>query len=450
MAAHGDSPADASALRRTIWALTLPLLLLEVSDALLHVVDTAFLAQIGTAELGAIALGDTTLELLIFPVVGLLDALQLVIARRIGERRRQDAGVVFAQGFVLAALASVVLSAVMWLGAGEISTWLADSDAVARSLTRYFEIAAFGLPLMALNFAYGALYVGLLRAYVLVWATAALVASNVALSYALILGNWGAPRLGMQGAAISFVAAEGVTFLLLTVYTARSADLRGLGLFRPRRTQYAVVRPLMRLSAPVALQGLLEDARWFAFFVVIARLGDEMLAWSNVIFACYLVLMIPADALSEAAYTMVSNVIGSGHAERLRSVVRRTIRTTFAITAPVLVVSILAPDWVLSLFSADGIPIDGAATALRIVAAAMLVLIPAELWMAALVGTGDVDAAFVIELVTSAVIVMGAVAAAALELPLPYLWLALPAAGAIALALSHARLRTERWRASPV
>lgn len=437
---------EASTLRRAVWSLSLPLLFLEVSEALLHFIDTAFLAQIGTAELGAIALGDTTLELLVFPVVGLLDALQLVIARRVGERRRQDVGAVFARAFMVAALASVALAVVVWLGAAEMGSWLADSEQVARSLERYFEIAAFGVPFMVLNFAYGALFVGLLRARVLVWATTVLVASNLVLSYTFILGNFGAPRLGMQGAAISFVGAETLTFVMLTVYTMRRAELRGLGLFWPRPTRQPVLRPLMRLSAPVALQGLVEDARWFVFFVIIARVGDDMLAWSNVIFACYLVLMIPTDALSEAAYTMVSNVIGSGHAERWRAVVRRTMRTTFAMTAPLLIAATAFPDWVLSLFSSEGAPVDGAATALRVVAVAMLVVIPAELWMSALLGTGDADAAFLIELVLSVAIVMGAAAAAVLDVALPLLWLSLPAAALMALILSYARLRTERWR----
>lgn len=440
----------ASTLGRAVWSLSVPLLFLEVSDALLHVVDTAFLARIGTAELGAIALGDTTLELLVFPVVGLVDALQLVIARRVGEHRPEDVGAVFARGFLLATVVSLAAGMVVWAGAGTIGAWLADSDQVARSLERYFEVAAFGLPFMALNFAYGALFVGMLRAGVLVWATAVLVLSNVGLSYAFILGNLGAPRLGMQGAAISFVGAEAVTFLVLTLYTTRTAGLRELGLFRLRRTERAVLRPLVRLSTPVALQALLEDARWFAFFVVIARVSDDMLAWSNVIFACYLVLMIPTDAVSDAAYTMVSNVIGSGCAEGWRGVVRRTMRLTLAISAPLLIVSVVFPERVLSLFSTEGAPIDGAAAALRVVALAMLVVIPAELWMAALLGTGDVDAAFLIELVLSAVIVTGAVVAAVLDAPLPQLWLALPAGAITALALSQARLRTERWRGRTV
>jgi multidrug resistance protein, MATE family len=382
----------------------------------------------------------------VFPIVGLLEALQLVIARRVGERRREDVGALFIRGFLIAAAASVVLAVGMRLGAGQLSLWLADSDEVVRPLERYLEVAAYGIPFMALNWAYGALYVGLLRARVLLWATAVLVVTNFILSYAFILGNLGAPRLGMEGAAISFVGAEAVVFLLFTIRTMRSSELRDLHLFRLRPVRQAVLRPLARLSVPVALQGLLEEVRWFIFFLVLARVSDDLLAWSNVIFACYLVLMIPTDALSEGAYTMVSNVVGSGQADHWRSVVRRAMAISFAATAPLLIVAVAVPDAVLSVFEADAVAMEGAATALRVVAVAMLVVIPAELWMSAMLGTGDVDAAFVIELLLSAVIVMGAVAALVLDITLPQLWLALPAAALIAWTLAHVRLRTERWR----
>jgi multidrug resistance protein, MATE family len=441
---------DVPTIGRTVWALSIPLLFLEIGDALIHVTDTAFLGRIGIAELGAIALGDTAFELLIFPVVGLLEALQLVIARRTGERRPRDVGAIFARAFMLAAAVSVVLAAVVAAGAGRISTWLAESEQVAEPLEQFLQIAALGIPFAALNLAFGALYVGILRARVLVWATLVLVLTNLVLSYVFILGSLGAPRLGMQGAAISSVGAEVAAFLLFSLYTARDADLRRLGLFRWERTRQPVVRPLIRLSAPVSLQGLVGNASWFVFFIILERVSGELLAWSNVVFACYLVLMIPTEAFAEAAYTMVSNIIGSGHAERLRHVVRRTLAATFAVTAPVLLLVLVFPGTVLSVFSDDAIPLQGSETALRVVVVAMLVAIPAEMWMAAVLGTGDVDAALVIDLVFGAVIVMGAAAAALFDISLPYVWLSLPAAAIIAMVLAYARLETGRWRGHPV
>jgi putative MATE family efflux protein len=441
---------DTPTIGRTVWVLSVPLLFLEVGDALIHVTDTAFLGRIGIAELGAIALGDTAFELLIFPVVGLLGALQLVIARRTGEGRPRDVGAVFARAFMLAATVSLVLAVVVALGAGRISTWLAESEQVAEPLEQFLQIAALGIPFAALNLAFGALYVGILRARVLVWATLVLVLTNLVLSYVFILGSLGAPRLGMQGAAISSVGAEVAAFLLFCLYTARDPQLRGLGLFRWERARQPVVRPLIRLSAPVSLQGFVGDASWFVFFIILERVSGELLAWSNVVFACYLVLMIPTEAFTEAAYTMVSNIIGSGHAERLRHVVRRAMAATYVVTAPLLLLVLVFPGTVLSVFSTDAIPLEGSETALRVVVGAMLVAIPAEMWMAAVLGTGDVDAALLIDIMFGAVIVMGAAAAALFDVSLPYVWLSLPAAAIIAMVLAYARLTSGRWREHPV
>lgn len=437
---------DPPTLGRTVWTLSFALLFLEVGDALIHFTDTLFLAQIGTPELGAIALGNTGLELVIFPVAGLLGGLQLVIARRVGQNRQPEIGAVFIRGFLIAGAVSIVLAVAIRLVAADIAVLLADSDEVAPPLARFLEIAAFGLPFMALNLAYAALYVALLRGRVLVWATAILVLSNLVLSYSLVLGQLGAPRLGMAGAAIAFVAAEALTFLALTGYTWWHPELRELELFRPRRATRPVLRPMLRISTPIALQGLVEEARWFIFFVIIARVSDELLAWSNVIFACYILLLIPSDAFSEAAYTMVSNVVGAGRTDNLGGVVRRATLATYVVTAPLLLTAVIFPDWVISLFSPDDAQLEGMATALRVVALAMLVVIPAEMWSAAVLGSGDVDAAFLIEVQVSVVVVAGAVAAAVLGIPIEQLWLVVPAAATIALVLAYTRLRSGRWR----
>jgi hypothetical protein len=72
----------------------------------------------------------------------------------------------------------------------------------------------------------------------------------------------------------------------------------------------------------------------------------------------------------------------------------------------------------------------------------MLVLIPSEIWLAAVLGTRDADRAFLIELLFSLLVVGGAyLAALALDLRLPFVWLVLPAAALACLPLSYARVR---------
>jgi Na+-driven multidrug efflux pump len=77
----------------------------------------------------------------------------------------------------------------------------------------------------------------------------------------------------------------------------------------------------------------------------------------------------------------------------------------------------------------------------------MLVVIPAELWLAALFGTGDADAGLGIEILsTGAMLAFTYLAAIVLDLELQYVWLALPVASLVTLPIAYAWVSSGRWR----
>ena len=143
--------------------------------------------------------------------------------------------------------------------------------------------------------------------------------------------------------------------------------------------------------------------------------------------------------LSErGAHSLVSNLIGQG---RTGEIVRLTERATwiaYLITVPVAALAVIAPGRVIAWFTDDPAVLAGAAPSLRVVAIIMVLVVPAEIWLAAVAGTGATHAAFAIELIFSAVLLTCVyLAAIPLSLPLIYVWTSLGVAALIALALSH-------------
>lgn len=444
--AAAPEQAAAPALSRLVWAISVPLLFAEVGEAVIHATDTALLSRVGTAELAAIALADILREVWVVAVVGLTEAAQIVIARRLGEGRERAIGATFTRGLLLALAIAVVLGAAMKLTAPALSEAVVASPEVARVLDDFLQVAAYGLPLLAVNLMFSALLVGVGQARALVGATVVLTATNFALSWVLIFGKLGAPELGIEGAAWGFVGAEAATLAYLTVSVLRRPSLRRYGLLRASDPGAPRARALMRLAAPVAIQGLVEALRWFAFFVILEQLSPEALAWSNLVYACFALLAIPAYAFGEAAYSLVSRSVGAGERDRIGAVVRSTIWRAAFVTVPFAAVMLVFPETVLSLFSDDQAAIEGSVDSLRVVVAGLLLMIPAEMWLAAVFGTGDTDAALGIEMVsTAAMLVVAWVAAFVVDAELAIVWVALAAASLVALPLSWLWIRSGYW-----
>jgi putative MATE family efflux protein len=434
-------------LAHLVWALSLPILFVEIGETIVHITNTIFLARVGTPELAAIALGDLIVELVIVPVVGVAEAAQIVIARRLGQRRDDTIGPTFLHMFGLVLLVSIGAAVALRISAPQLAQVSAGSHDAAVELQRFLEIAAFAIVPLALNLAYSSLYVGIGAARVLIGATVALTVTHVGLGYSFIFGAFGFPKLGIRGAAIAFVAAEVVTFVYLTAHALRRLERGRYGLRHPLPPQPRATRSLLRLGGAIGAQAAVETVRWLVFFIIVAHVSERAVAWSNIIYVCYAFFLIPTTAFAESAYTLVSNVIGRGRADRIRWLMRRILFPAYLVTLPFVAVTLIFPAHVLSLFDPGPAAVQGARSSLLLLAVAMLVVIPAEVWSAALFGTGDSDTALGIELGATAIMLAYTyVAAVMFDARLEYVWLALPIASLVTLSAAYLRTRSGRWQ----
>lgn len=419
----------------------------ELNEIILHVSDTIFLARVGVVELGALAIADTVLELFLVLPMGLVDGIQILTARQIGRKQPRGVGEIFDQGLLIMAGIAVVLTAILALATPYLAPLLVSSAAVAEATRQYLAVASFEIPFMAAGFAYSALLVSLGRTRALIPATIILAVTNAVLDYILIFGKLGFPAMGIRGAALGSLGAEIATFTFLTGYILVAVDVKRFGIFRFRTWERKWTVLLARISTPVCLQTLVEALRWFLFFIIVARLGVDALAAANVVYACYEVFRIPVEGFSEAVCSLVSRLIGRGQPERIGTVLRHAIRMAFLTTLPFIVAGLLVPDWVLSIFTLDDHLLAGGMGSLRIVALAMLVIIPAELWFTAVIGTGDTEAALGIETIFTFVMLV-ATYLLALQFPenLALVWIALPLSWITCFALSYWWMKSGHWR----
>jgi MATE family multidrug resistance protein len=435
-----------SRLSKALWAISLPIIFVGVGEQIVDVTDTALLSRYGIVELGAVGLADTIYEMLTVLIIGLVDGMQIVIARRIGQRNDRAVGETFNQGLALLVMIALAIIGVIALGASGFCHAVFDSAEIAAAVSDFLFYASLGLPFQAACFAYAALFVALSRTRALIGAAAVLAVTNVALDYGLIFGHFGLPELGIRGAALGSAGAEFATCAFLTAYALRRLDVRRYGLFRLGALSGRLTQHLAGISMPVAMQALLEGARWFLFFVIIEQLGERPLALANIVYACYALFLIPAQAFAETICSVVSRLVGRGREGRLALVLRTAVGQVYLTTLPVAGLVLLLPWLMLEMFSGDPGIIAECVGGLRVIALALLVVIPGEVWLAAVVGTGDTRAAFVIELVLGTAMLGFAYSAASLALPLSLVWMSLPLGWSLGLIASVAWVRGGRWK----
>src|SRR5206468_4326601 len=258
---------------------------------------------------------------------------------------------------------------------------------------------------------------------------------------------FGFPALGMRGAAAGSLGAEIVTFLFLTVHMWRRLDPARYGLFRLRAFERRTTHLLSRTSAPIAVQRLLETLRWFAFFLILERVSDRALAIANIVYACYVVLWIPTEGFAETCCSMVSRFVGRNQAHRIARVLRDATGGALLTTLPFIAGALVVPRWVLAVFSPESALLAESDASLRVVALAMLIVIPGQMWFAAVSGTGDTAAALAIELVlTLTMLGTGYLATIHLAGSVELAWVSLPISWLVCLPISYGWVKSGIWR----
>ena len=149
------------------------------------------------------------------------------------------------------------------------------------------------------------------KANAVLWITVSTAILNGVLNYAFIFGNFGAPRLGMEGAGVATLIANIVAAIAAVILVARTEDAKPYTLFtRLWRPDWLALREIGRLGAPISLSIFAEAGMFSAASIMIGWLGEIPLAahgialqWASVAF------MVPLG-LAQAGSVRVGNAAG--------------------------------------------------------------------------------------------------------------------------------------------
>jgi MATE family multidrug resistance protein len=298
---------------RTLFALSLPVLLSLLAEPLTGLADTFFLARLGTAPLAALGVGTALLSgvFWVFNFLGI--GTQTEVAGALGSdnpARAADAAelsirVSLGLGVVLAlAVVPGVEPAVLWMGA----TGDASLDA-----SLYLWIRLVGAPaVLGMMAAFGALR-GLQDMRTPLWIAVLANLLNVVADPLLIFGAGPIPAMGVAGAAGASVAAQWLAALL-----AIAAVRRRLGRGRPPGLR-AVARLFVVGRDLVVRTGLLLLFQVLATRVA-NRAGVESGAAHQAVRQFWMLTAFVLDAWAAAAQSLVGYFLGAGQWAQARRV----------------------------------------------------------------------------------------------------------------------------------
>jgi len=294
-----------------------------------------FSGHASPVDLATMGLGLSVYSTVFVGLMGATAALNPIVAQHFGGARLTTIGATYVQGLWMALFLAVLgmlplLFARFWL------PWLHAPPEVEAQVARYLTILAPALPGALMFRAIYAVNTALSRPHVVMTLQVTGFALKVCLSYVLILGGLGLPRMGAVGGAIASVIVFWALFVMGFAYMHRSPFYHQFDIRRARPT-WSAQREILRLGVPMSLSYALESTSFTAITLLGARLGTTVMGGHQIVAnLAALCFMLPLS-LSVATATLTAQAIGAGDPRRARD----TALTGMRITALVAAVTVL-------------------------------------------------------------------------------------------------------------
>ena len=272
------------------------------------VVDTVFTGHASAVDLATLGLGLSVYSSVFVGLMGAITALNPIIAQHFGAGRFAAIGASYGQGLWMALALSgggflVLAFPELWL------PWLHPPPEVQTLVARYLRVLSLALPAALMFRAIYSLNTAVSRPHVVMAMQLGGLALKVLLSYVLIFGKLGLPRLGAIGGALASVIVFWALFLTGLAYMRFNPYYRRFAIHWawPR---WPILRELFHLGIPTSLLGYTLEATSFTVITLLAaRLGTTVMGGHQIVAnLAALCFMIPLS-LSVATATLTAQAI---------------------------------------------------------------------------------------------------------------------------------------------
>ena len=313
--------------------VAVPVMLQNLISIGLNLVDVLMIGRLGVSELAAVGAANRIYSVFGMLCFGLISGFSVYLAQYWGVRDIRHIRRVY--GLALTAMLGVAALFMMLAGlAGrQLLSWFLEDPAVVEVGRQYLSIALFSYPLTAYSFctSFSSRAIRRLRGATIINALA--LATNTALNYGLIFGNFGLPRLGVAGAAIATVIARALELgmLLLYIYGSRSHPLAGKWreIFSFDMT---LTHKILSTTLPVlGNEGTITIGITF-FYMAIKTLGTEAVAVMQVSMVINDFFLAIFYGLGNAVAVITGNELGRGQKERSFANGRMALKITLALS----------------------------------------------------------------------------------------------------------------------
>jgi multidrug resistance protein, MATE family len=345
---------------RTLLTLAMPMVLARSTQSVVGFGDAIMVAPLGADALAATTTGALNVFALIILPMGTAFIVQSFAAQLVGKKDMPAARRYAWYGLGLAAL-SLVIGAVATPLIGPTLGLLDYPPEVHGLMTEYMVIRMASVGAVVGTEALTNWYGGLGNTWMQLLVGVVTMVIDLIGNWMFIGGHWGAPALGVAGAAWTSTFSSWLGFAIVAVAFARGWGAPAGAGRQPGRLglRLSELGRMLRFGIPNGFNWFLEFSAFLIFInVVVAHLGTETLAAFNVVIQINSISFMPAFGVTSAGAILAGQAIGRGDHAGVLPVFKLTLGVAITWMVGVGLLYFIAPHEILGWFAAADEPPD--------------------------------------------------------------------------------------------
>jgi len=338
---------------RLFISIFLPILIYQLANFSASFVDTTMTGQYDTLHLAGVSMA-TSLWIPFFDLlIGIVSALVPIIGHHLGQGKKEKIASDFYQFIYLSLGLSLILFALVFVGAPLVLAHLGLEPLVEEVAKNYLWYLALGIIPLLLFSTIRSLFDALGLTKLSMYLMLLLLPLNGSFNYALIYGAFGFPEMGGAGAGLGTSLAYWVLLLISLLVAVKHPKVRAYELWKIRPLDKKGLIEGIRLGLPIG-------GTFFAEVIIFSVVGLVMAKFSSLIIASHQAAMNFSNlmyafpmSISTSMSIIVSYEIGANRPDDVKKFCKLGRLTALGIAGFTFLFLYILRDRVAALYGSD-------------------------------------------------------------------------------------------------
>ena len=304
---------------RTFFPLLFVIVLQQLAALAVNLADNIMLGRYSELALSGASLVNQLQFTLQQIAAGIGMGIVVLAAQYWGQKRTGPIKKIISLGVKCGFLSGVIFFAISQLAPAGVLGLFTGDEAVIGEGVRYLQVICWTYPVFGLSNSLMYALQSVETAMIGTVMSCSTICINVCLNYCFIYGNFGAPELGIVGAAVATLVSRLVELGIILVYILFLDKKLHMKLWELLRWDGTYLQDYLKVSTPIVISGLLWGVAQAAQTAIPGHMSATAIAANSIAIILFEIFAVLGAACANTASVVTGKTIGAGMLDKVKA-----------------------------------------------------------------------------------------------------------------------------------